>query len=98
MTRIDELTNEKITLTEGKFLDFVLTQGINNVRKEDLIKIVSVHKLKTWEAIPGFNEFFYYKMAEENNRGIEKWTKLMGWLTIIMAVMTAAQVYKAFYN
>lgn len=96
MSNYNDLINPNIPLTEKAFLDYVLEKGIDNVKKDDLIKVVSAHKLKTWDAIPGFNELFYFKLNEENNHDIKEWTKRMGWLTIIMAIMTAVQVFKLF--
>ena len=93
---LKDLIDPNIRLSEQKFLDYVLQRGIDKVTKDELIQIVNAHKLATWQVIPGFNELFYYKMAEENNRGIEKWTTIMGVLTALMAIMTAIQLYKLF--
>lgn len=92
----DNLIDANQPLSESVFLDYVLAKGIDNVTKEELIQIVRIHKLKTWQAIPGFNNIMYFKLLEENNRTIEKWTKYMGILTILVTIMTAMQLYKAF--
>lgn len=96
MTKFEELTNANIPLSEAKFLDYVLTKGPDNVTRDELIKIIEVHKLKTWQAVPGYNNILFYKFLEENNRNMEKWTRRMGCLTIAIAIMTLIQLYKAF--
>ncbi len=97
MTTLQDLTDPQKPINDPIFVDYIANVGIKNVKIDDLERIFDVHRLKIFYNVPGFDKFYYFKIAEKTNEVMVKWTIAIGVMTVTMLFMTATMLYISFH-
>ena len=88
---LEQLMNMKdIEITESTFQEYVDATGLKKIKTKDLDKLIEKHGS---ELLKGglFNEVYRLVTSIETSRTMERWTKAIGIMTLVMVFIAALE-------